>query len=179
MSEHIERTIQDLQVKLQTQEQDVIETKRMINSLRGFLNQPPLFTEDQLGTKPSLGGIRADTFYGQPLATAVRMYLEMRRATGQGPATVADIYDALLRGGYAFQTTADNAKRILRISLSKNTAMFHKLPHGNVFGLLSWYPDVKPRRSKIESAEESSTDEEELEESDSSNIAADEEKATS
>jgi hypothetical protein len=60
-----------------------------------------------------------------------------------GPATVKEIYDALKAGGYKFETKNDaNAMRNLRISLTKNTSIFHKLPGGE-FGLNEWYPKLK------------------------------------
>ena len=72
--------------------------------------------------------IAADEFYGQPLATAVRKILTMRRQGGNGPATVAEIYEMLVRGGFLFETkNEDYAKRGLRGSLTKNT-IFHLLP---------------------------------------------------
>jgi hypothetical protein len=99
--------------------------------------------------------MRRDQFYGVPLATAIREYLQMRRASNLGPATVNDIHAALVSGGFVFETRNEaNAKRALYISLGKNTLMFHKLPSGTdataVFGLKEWYPRtkeaVKPKR---------------------------------
>jgi hypothetical protein len=70
----------------------------------------------------------------------------MRRALKQGPAGLSDIYSALVRGGYKFETkNEENAKRGLRQSLTKNVAQFHKLPNG-MFGLTEWYPKVGRRR---------------------------------
>lgn len=85
-------------------------------------------------------------FYGQPLAVVVRRILEKRRIANQGPATVAEIYDTMLLGDYNFETAnADNAKRSLRISLTKNSSTFHKLPSGK-YGLREWYPALRDRR---------------------------------
>ncbi len=156
--DHVLRTVEDLQAKLRKQEQEVIDTKKTINSLLRMVGREPIFTEGQLAPELSLGGIKADTFYGQPLATAVRKYLEMRRASSQGPASVSEIYQALTQGGYDFATSPENAKRILRISMSKNTPLFHRLPNKNVFGLVSWYPDIKTKRSKGADEEQESTD---------------------
>jgi hypothetical protein len=84
----------------------------------------------------------SDDFYGQPLATCVRRILEARKATGPGPATVADIHDALVAGGYAFDTKDEaTAKNSLRTSLGKNP-QFHKLPTGT-WGLIAWYPKAR------------------------------------
>jgi len=91
--------------------------------------------------------IRSDQFYGQPLASAVRTILEMRRQQNLGVATNNEIYDSLIAGGYQFHTKSEDVARAsLRNSLSKNTVTFHKLPNGQ-FGLLAWYPNARAARS--------------------------------
>lgn len=68
----------------------------------------------------------------------------MRRTANLGPATVGEIYDALLAGGYNFESKdTANGKRGLRVSLTKNSSIFHRLPDGKTFGLASWYPKIK------------------------------------
>jgi hypothetical protein len=149
MSEHVKQTIADLQDELRQQEQSVIETKRLINTLCKRAGMDPIYGDAELAISsgPSLS-IRGDQFYGQPLATCIREILEMRKALNQGPATVNEIYDALATGGFKFETkNEDNAKRGLRISLTKNTSIFHKLPTGK-FGLLEWYPNAKAAKPK-------------------------------
>ena len=81
-------------------------------------------------------------------ASAVREILEMRKAGGLGAASVNEIYDMLVTGGFHFDAKDDeNAKRSLRISLTKNSALFHRVPNGQ-YGLLSWYPAVKTPKDK-------------------------------
>lgn len=164
MSDHIQQTIADLQAKLSVQESDVVKTKRLINQLCEMSGLSPMYQDADLheGSGPSLS-IQGDQFYGQPLATCIRQILEMRKALKQGPATVNEIFDALVQGNYQFETkNEDNAKRGLRISLTKNTAIFHKLPNGK-FGLLEWYPNVKtvkqPRGDTEDEEETESTSE--------------------
>jgi hypothetical protein len=131
------------------------EMKRMVNKLCGFAGLPLRYPDP--GPESGGGGhhdaLKADQFYGKPLATAVREYLEMRGAPsagGRGAATVKDIFSALKAGGFAFDTkNDDNALRGLRISLAKNSVTFHKLPNGQ-FGLLSWYPSAKPPKPATE-----------------------------
>jgi len=126
-------------------------TKRSINHLCEIEGTPIPFPEADRedGDSPTIGSMRRDEFYGVALATAIRRYLEMRRSSGMGPATVQDMYEALVAGGFRFETkNTDNAKRGLYISLAKNTAVFHKLPGGDndqgaIFGLLEWYPNAK------------------------------------
>jgi hypothetical protein len=77
------------------------------------------------------------------------MILKMREASGLGPASVREIYEALSLGGYQFGTDKkESAIRGLRISLGKSTKAFHKLPNGS-FGLMEWYPEIKPSRRRL------------------------------
>lgn len=144
MSEHLKHTIADLQSKLAEQEEAVITTKTLINQLAEMAGMPPVYSDAELQVANTSNlSIRSDQFYGQPQATCVREILEMRRSLNQGPATVNEIFEAMKEGGFAFDTKNDeNAKRGLRISISKNTALFHKLPNGRI-GLLAWYPKAK------------------------------------
>lgn len=144
MSDHLKATIADLQIKLREQEDQAVRTKTLINQLAEMAGMPPIYSVDDLTAKRDVSlSIRSDQFYGQPLATAVREVLEMRKGRNQGPATINEIFSALSEGGFAFETKNDeNAKRGLRISISKNTALFHKLPNGKI-GLLEWYPNAK------------------------------------
>lgn len=159
MSDHIQQTIADLQAKLKEQESGVTKTKQLINQLCGIAGMPVIYQDAELqegGNSVNLS-IQGDQFYGQPLATCIRQILEIRKGLKQGPATVNDIYGALVQGNYQFDTkNEDNAKRGLRISLTKNTAIFHKLPNGK-FGLIEWYPNVKPSRQRDESNDEEMT----------------------
>jgi len=94
---------------------------------------------------PVLTQIKRDTFYGKKQMTALREYLEMRRAQGDGPATPREILDALKAGGYKFEAKTDDIALVgLRALLRKATNVFHKLPGTNAYGLLAWYPNAKP-----------------------------------
>lgn len=108
-------------------------------------------------------GIKSDQFYGRALATVVREYLELRKAAGQGAATVSEIYDALKAGDYKFDAkTVENAKRGLRISLSKNTTTFHRLPSGR-YGLREWYPVAAEQATQTNGRQEGDNGEVEAE----------------
>ena len=152
MSDHIVKTIEDLSGQLRQQEDKVTQLKRTINDLCGLAGLPKRHPEADDATSVSLGAIRSDSFYGRPLATVIREYLQMRKAGAMGAASVNEIYDALTRGGYAFDTKdPDNAKRGLRASLSKNPA-FHKVPTGD-YGLTEWYPAAKEKPKEDDEAE--------------------------
>lgn len=142
MKEHIRMTIEDLQQKLTALEAEARDLKRLINRLCQQEGCEPLYSDDSVETE-SAWAIKPDEFYGQPLATCIRRYLQMRRNAGRGAATVSEIYDALTSGGFKFTSPSKElAQRALRISLSKNTSTFQKLPNGT-FGLVEWYPAVR------------------------------------
>jgi|GEM_PF-841677 len=146
MSEHVSQTIQMIHGQIRDLERDLSEKKRMVNYLCGLAGQPPLYPESSLETS-GIRPIRSDEYYGQPLATAMRMVLERRQAGNLGPANVGEIYDALVAGGYKFDTkNQENAKRGLYNALTKNSTTFHKLQNGG-YGLLEWYPGVKEAKN--------------------------------
>jgi len=149
MEEHLQKTVDVAMEKLRGLEREVAETKKFINSVRALGGAEPMFAiTDEPGSTATLTTIKADTFYGQPFATAVTTYLRMRKSKDLGPATVAEIHEALRNGGYQFDAKNDDyAKRGIRHSLSKNTQTFHRLPNGS-FGLLEWYPEVKKKPAK-------------------------------
>lgn len=96
---------------------------------------------------PVLTQIKRDTFYGKKQMTAIREYLTMRRAQGDGPATPREILDALKAGGYRFETKSDDIALVgVRALLRKANSVFHKLPGTGSYGLLEWYPNAKPSR---------------------------------
>lgn len=147
MSEHIQKTIADLQQRIGTQEDEIKHTKRVINDLCVMAGMPALYGDAELNTRSTPTTFRSDQFYGRPLAACVREYLEGRKVANLGPATVYEIFDALKAGGYAFEGSEEMARRGMAISISKNTSMFHRLPNDKI-GLLAWYPTAKKPRTE-------------------------------
>jgi hypothetical protein len=136
--------IADMQAKIADDEKALSVRKRMVNELAVSAGLSPIYTRVDVDSDSATPlAIKSDQFYGQPQATCVRVILQMRKALGQGPATINEIYGSLVEGGFAFETNnEENRKRGLRISVSKNTALFHKLPNGKI-GLLEWYPNAR------------------------------------
>jgi hypothetical protein len=163
--QHVERTIELVQSQVRDLEQQLTEKKRMVNSLCGLIGRAPVYAN----ADPISGGsmnIRPDEFYGKGLATAVRAILDKRNAAGMGAASVQEIYDLMIRGGFRFEAKNEaNAKRALTVSLAKNTVTFHRLPNG-YFGLAEWYPEAVKAKTANGAREEAkqSDKEEELEE---------------
>lgn len=134
-----------LMEQLAAQVREVAETKRTINGLCRRMGEDPKFPdeEERIG---GVGAIRADAYYGKPLATAVQLYLERDKQAH----SAEDILRALEQGGFDFRALdwgESDRVRILAISLAKNNVTFHKLPN-NTFGLRSWYDDTILKRAE-------------------------------
>jgi hypothetical protein len=149
--EQLDRHIDEMERKANV----LLEAVNQLRSEDGLPPRPPFGSGGAPGTSSVAGAaplsqIKPDTFYGKKLQTAVREYLDMRRAQGSGPATPREIYEAIVSGGFQFDAkTADIAMVGLRALLRKRTAFFHKLPNGN-YGLTSWYPDAKKPKNSAE-----------------------------
>lgn len=146
MAKTLDDAINEIVAEITAMESAIRDKKKTVNTLCGVDGREDMYVldkaEDAVPTR-----VRPDQFYGQPLATAVRTILEMRKAQNLGAASAKEIHEVLTAGGYQFNTKSDDvAVQSLRNSLSKNTVTFHKLPNGR-FGLLSWYPNAKPAKS--------------------------------
>lgn len=139
-----ESAITAIQELITALEKEAADAKRTLNRMLVRGGKPPRYSDAELNADSvSVGQILPDRFYNLGLAPAMKDYLKMRKASNLGPATIQDIYEAMVRGGFKFETeNEDNRRRGMRQSLTKNTVMFHKLPNGN-FGLVDWYGDLK------------------------------------
>jgi hypothetical protein len=145
--DHIRKTIATFVEKVEQMERDILDAKRMVNMLYKELGEPAKYNlEVKPEEAPAVhGNWRPDEFYGQSLSGAVRRILEARKNAGLSSASINEIYEAMKAGGYQFGSQDDeNAKSVLRQSLRKNTAVFHRLPNGT-YGLKEWYPNLKER----------------------------------
>jgi hypothetical protein len=134
-------------------EATLVQKKRLANELCREYGRPPRYPDADAPKAASLSAMGRDVFYGRPLATVIKEFLEMRGPSNQGglgAASVNEIYDALVAGGFKFETKDEaNAKRGLRIALAKNTTAFHKVGTGSgsdSYGLTEWYPNIRPPR---------------------------------
>jgi hypothetical protein len=142
MDNQIQATLDLLVGKIHAKEEEANKLKKLVNELSVEAGMDVPYS-DIHESADGTTNIRSDLFYGQVLVTATRKYLEMRKASKKGAASIAEIYNALKRGGYKFDTKdEENAKNTVRVSLRKNSSIFHKLPNGE-YGLLAWYPNAK------------------------------------
>ncbi|HEV3386515.1 MAG TPA: hypothetical protein VG097_16990 [Gemmata sp.] len=157
--DHITQSIETLVIQIKQEEAATWKKKTAVNTLRAVLSLPPLYTESVSDSQSvTLTNLRGDEFYGKNLSSVLRTILESRKAVDQGPAMVNEIYDTMVAGGYKFETNdPDNAKRGLRISLTKNSQTFHKLPNGK-FGLREWFPNIKEKKQSAPDTTEATED---------------------
>src|SRR5688572_9842200 len=111
MSDDVEvLVIEKLQSQISELERQLADRKRMVNQLCAMSGRQPLHPDTPSSSSSVV--TRPDEYYGKRLATAVKMVLERRKAVGLGAATVNEIYDELVRGGFAFDAKNDSyAKR--------------------------------------------------------------------
>ncbi|MEX2315552.1 MAG: hypothetical protein WD669_00255 [Pirellulales bacterium] len=161
MSENMQNAIAELQRHLDGLNEQAIDTKKTINSLCRVMGEPALYTDADLAptdTSSRSFQLNGDEYFNRPLAGVVKSILEGRRERNQGPASAEEIFDQMRAGGFEFEgRSEDKALHGLKISLSKNTTAFLKLPNGK-FGLAEWYGrrDSRPKQngaSPIESTE--------------------------
>ena len=123
-----------------------MELKRAVNSLNKVKGEPPTYRDSELTLGDALGSliIKTDEFIGEKIHTAIRKYLGMRRKAGLGPASLGEIYSALVNGGLEFETdNEENRKANIRSILRKSTSIFYRLGNKTHFGLSEWYPGAK------------------------------------
>ena len=147
MDANTQSAISVLQNRIRSKEEDVIRLKRTVNEICSDAGEePPYPNVGSADLQADLGSLRSDLFYGQTISGAAKVYLEMRKSAGLGSASVNEIYAALKKGGFPFEAKDDeNAKNGLRISLRKNSGVFHRLPQSGDYGLLVWYD--KPKKN--------------------------------
>lgn len=150
MSSSLRAAIKELQTQVDQKVSELANLKRTVNLLCANLGETPVYADIEQPGAGSSRAISAHEFYGKSPIVAARVYLEM---VGE-PVPVEEILDALARGGFDFEDQGWEEKsrlRALAISLSKNTAIFHKLPNGT-YGLLKWYPEKAKKSSKKKAA---------------------------
>lgn len=147
VSDHIEKTIVQAQEKLRAQEAGVSETKKLINQLLAFAEQPPMYPD--VADTSAVHPLRGDEYYGLKQQAACRLVLERRKALSLGPATLDEIFATLTEGGYRYEAkSVEVAKKSIYNMLVQNSSTFHRLPTGK-FGLSAWYPGAKPQRRRL------------------------------
>jgi hypothetical protein len=143
MAHQLQAAIDEINKVIESKRKELRELERSVNALCHEAGVEPIYQESLTPEASGRVLLRPDTYYGKPLATAVKDYLESRRHAAPLP----EVLGALEQGGFDFDNAGwepENRLRNLAISISKNPA-FHRLPSG-VIGLKPWYQD-KPERT--------------------------------
>lgn len=146
MSSKLQDAINVLVERIELKAQELVENKRLVNSLCREAELEPMYPDSELAVQGrGIQSLKADHFYGKSPTTAAREYLEMRNTA----VPLEEILSALERGAFNFSAIGwKEAARLknLGISLGKNSAIFHRLPNDTI-GLTKWYPTVKAKKS--------------------------------
>src|SRR6185503_1569651 len=145
MDDATQKVLAGIQTRIETLLEEVSKLKKTANMVADLAGQSPLYADVEEDSK-AVGPTRADAYYGKPLATAVREYLEFRRKA----VPAENILKGLEQGGFDFEAlgwSPTTRLRALAMSMAKNTAVFHRLPN-NTWGLLAWYPAATERRTE-------------------------------
>lgn len=165
-----------LERRVEDQERKVNELLGALNVLRAEVDLPPRAPFPSGGAEKgdAQTQIKSDTFFNKKQQTAIRQYLEIRRAQGLGPAKPREIYDALITGG--FQYTAKDAETALvglRALLRKRTNVFAKVGSTGAYGLVAWYGKVKQPKSNDSNDEDDDANDSEQENTESGTNSVD------
>jgi hypothetical protein len=159
MDEATQKVLGDIQARIESHLEEVGKLKKTANMIADMAGQSPIYADVDEESR-TVGPTRPDAYYGKPLATAVREYLEFRRQA----VPVEEIQKGLAQGGFDFSSMGwpkGSTLRYLAISIAKNTNVFHKLPNG-MWGLNVWYPEAtEKKKAKAKSRARTSEDENE------------------
>jgi hypothetical protein len=144
----VQETLEIILEQLRDLDLQAAEKKRTANDLCRVLHQPPIF--ETIESMASGVSTRPDEYYGRQAPEVIRSILDKRKQANLGAASVSEIYEAMIAGGYYFQTANDmHAKRGI-YSILASDPMFHKLPGTGRIGLAAWYPAAKAKAPPAE-----------------------------
>lgn len=166
-----ESELAPLRQQLAAKEAEMTPLKITANELCKLAGLPPEFTvESGAGGSATLASsappasrltIRADQFFNKELSEAVVEFLSARKTINgdtPSPATVDEIYAALVSGGYKFNGASDsNKKSALKTALTRNTTQMAKIAD-DLYGLRKWYGMRASRKSSNGETDTSGTD---------------------
>lgn len=152
-----EADISPLRQQLAAKEAELVPLKITANELCKLAGLPLEFTIDgpssaapAAASHASRLTIRPDQFFNKDLSEAVVEFLSARRTINgdtPSPATVDEIYTALISGGFKFNGTSDaNKKNALKTALTRNTTQMAKIGD-DLYGLRKWYGMRASRKS--------------------------------
>jgi hypothetical protein len=169
--EAIKKQIAEKDAELTPLRQQLAEKEATLNPLKITANElcklaglAPEYSIVEVGRAAAVSGlpqvsIRPDQFYNKELGEAVVEYLTAKKEASGGdsatPASVDEIYNALIAGGYKFYGTSDSTKKnALKTAMTRNTAQMAKI-NDDLYGLRKWYGMRAARKSGSSASAES------------------------
>ena len=137
---HIEKTIEELENQIQQKQKELKELQNTVNNLYRLLNPdaPPRYEIKEQGAEMPATGLSGDEYFRRPTARVITYILQDRKTKNMGPATVDEIQQKMLEGGYVFDVK--EPKKAIGTALGKNPK-FTRV--GDKWGLSEWYPTAK------------------------------------
>src|SRR5205809_986307 len=127
-TESIQKTLQVMTTQIDDDERAIAEKKRAANELCRLLGQLPVYPN--VDTSHLGVATLPDEYYGRQMPEVIRTVLEKRKRANLGAATVAEIYQAMVDGGFHFQTENPNYRKRGVYSVLADARTFHRLPDG-------------------------------------------------
>ena len=101
MSDHILKTLDDVNSDIAKLEAQLLEKKIMANSLAGMAGKESMYdVTTETSINPQKSSLRGDEFVSGKASTAFQKALKYNDA----PMSVPELYDLLIAGGYKFET---------------------------------------------------------------------------
>lgn len=149
MDETTLATVRRFEERLAKVMADAAKIKHHINGLFELEGEPPKYPSDEIatGTAPPVRSsqIRADQFFGRPVATVVKEIL-IPRQDKEGAILLDELFAILAKGGFELEGKDEQTKKRILASIIGRNPAFVKVPQSGAIGLADWYPTAKRGR---------------------------------
>jgi hypothetical protein len=115
MSEKLEGAIEEVEGQIRELESKVLEHKKAVNILCGLMGREPKYSIEVREDVNTTVAVSGDAYYGKETSEVIADILRRRKRANKGPATVADIFEAMKEGGFHFEASND-ANRNLHLA---------------------------------------------------------------
>lgn len=137
---HIEQTIEDIESQIRQKQKELEGLQIAVNYLCKLLdpNAAPRYNIKGQSAEMPLTRLKGDEYFRRPKATVITSILQDRKTRKMGPATINEIYEKMIEGGYIFDVK--EPKVAIGTAMGKNQK-FTRLDNDK-WGLTEWYPPV-------------------------------------
>jgi len=148
----IEKKVEELDSLIQQKQAELEELYRKVNNLCEMFDIPHAKYEIK-GQDKEIRHVKlkGDEYFRKPTATAITLILEDRKIRDMGPATVDEICEKMVEGGYIFEV--QEPKKAVGTAMGKNPK-FTRVGDTDKWGLTEWYPPPKGKQETINNEDE-------------------------